>query len=56
VVTPARNGSASVAQSGAITYAPKTGFAGNDGFSLQVCGKSNAGSGCSTIHYHVTIN
>ena len=56
VVTPARNGNASVAQSGAITYTPKAGFTGSDGFTLQVCGKSNAGSGCSTIHYHVTIN
>jgi hypothetical protein len=56
VVSPARNGNASVAQSGAITYMPKAGFAGSDGFTLQVCGKSDAGSGCSTIHYHVTIN
>src|SRR4051794_30991214 len=56
VVSPARNGNASVAQSGAITYMPKPGFAGSDGVTLQVCGKSNAGPGCSTIHYHVTIN
>ncbi len=47
VVTPAR---------GAISYMPKVGFAGSDVFTIQVCGTSNAGSGCSTIHYHVTIN
>src|SRR5215204_5927654 len=37
VITPARNGSASVEQSGAITYTPKAGFAGSDGFTLRVC-------------------
>jgi hypothetical protein len=49
-----RNGRASVTGAGG-TYVPRAGFVGNDFFIVSVCGRNNAGSGCSTIRYHVTV-
>lgn len=37
-------------------YRPKPGFKGNDAFSLKVCGKTPAGSGCSTLHYTAKVD
>lgn len=55
IVSPAKNGK--FTQTGAFNfqYAPKVGFKGQDTYSVKVCGKTLAGSGCSTINYQTTV-
>jgi hypothetical protein len=36
-------------------YQPAAGFKGSDRYALEVCGESNAGSGCSVLTYQVTV-
>jgi len=36
-------------------YKPAAGFKGIDRYSFKVCGTSNAGSGCATLTYSITV-
>lgn len=36
-------------------YKPRPGFTGTDTFALQVCGRTRAGRGCSTLNYTATV-
>jgi hypothetical protein len=36
-------------------YKPSTGFKGVDHYSFKVCGTNNAGSGCATLTYNITV-
>jgi hypothetical protein len=36
-------------------YKPTAGFKGIDRYSFKVCGTSNAGSGCATLTYNITV-
>ena len=36
-------------------YKPKPGFAGTDKFVLRVCGRTEKGKGCSTLHYDAVV-
>jgi hypothetical protein len=36
-------------------YKPAAGFKGADHYSIRVCGSDNAGSGCATITYNITV-
>ncbi len=38
------------------TYKPKTGFKGQDSFSIRVCGSKGGQSGCSTLNYTATVS
>jgi hypothetical protein len=39
----------------AFEYRPHKGFKGSDSYAVEVCGTSNAGSGCSIITYETTV-
>jgi hypothetical protein len=36
-------------------YKPSAGFKGIDRYSIRVCGTNNAGSGCATLTYNITV-
>jgi len=36
-------------------YKPRAGFKGVDRYSIRVCGKDSAGSGCATVTYNITV-
>jgi hypothetical protein len=36
-------------------YKPSAGFKGIDRYSFKVCGTNNAGSGCATLTYNITV-
>ena len=36
-------------------YKPRRGFKGNDAFVLSVCGQTEKGKGCSTLHYDAVV-
>ena len=36
-------------------YKPRRGFKGNDAFILSVCGQTEKGKGCSTLHYDAVV-
>ena len=36
-------------------YKPAAGFKGVDRYSFKLCGTSNAGSGCATLTYNITV-
>jgi len=36
-------------------YKPSSGFKGVDRYSFKVCGTSNAGTGCATLTYNITV-
>jgi hypothetical protein len=44
-------------QTGAIEfeYSPHKRFKGSDQYAVEICGENNAGSGCATINYDVTV-
>jgi hypothetical protein len=37
-------------------YKPKPGFTGTDKFALRVCGRTEKGKGCSTLHYDAIVS
>jgi hypothetical protein len=37
-----------------IRYKPNAGFKGVDRYALRICGRAQAGAGCSTITYNIT--
>ena len=37
-------------------YLPNPGFKGNDSYKIKVCGRSPAGSGCSTLTYDAVVD
>jgi len=45
-------------QTGAMSfhYLPNPGFKGNDSYKIKVCGRSPAGSGCSTLTYEAVVD
>lgn len=55
VVRGASHGSVKAFSHG-YTYTPKTGFKGQDGFSIRVCGSKGGQSGCSTLNYTATVS
>ena len=36
-------------------YRPAHGFKGVDQYAIRICGTGSAGTGCSTITYHITV-
>jgi hypothetical protein len=36
-------------------YKPAAGFKGVDRYAFRVCGSNNAGSGCATLTYNITV-
>jgi hypothetical protein len=56
IVAKPKNGSLRKIAHLEFRYRPKTGFKGNDAFSVKVCGKTPNGSGCSTLHYDAAID
>jgi hypothetical protein len=36
-------------------YKPRPGFTGTDKFAIQVCGRTRAGRGCSTLNYDAVV-
>lgn len=49
------NGTATRTGELATTYRPRPGFKGSDTYSINICGESDTGSGCSVITYRVTV-
>ena len=36
-------------------YVPKAGYKGMDRYTVRICGRGGAGSGCSTITYNIAV-
>ena len=55
IVSRPSNGTLSEIGALAFRYVPKAGYKGTDRYTVRVCGKGDAGSGCSTITYNLTV-
>lgn len=56
-VIASRPSHGTLTQSGTLSfrYKPAAGFKGVDRYSLRVCGMDDAGSGCATLTYNITV-
>ncbi|MGZ5805109.1 MAG: hypothetical protein ACXWJW_05820 [Xanthobacteraceae bacterium] len=55
IVAKAQNGLLRKIAHVEFRYKPKPGFKGTDKFVLQVCGRTPAGRGCSTLNYDAIV-
>jgi hypothetical protein len=52
VVSPAKGGTVAASSNG-FTYSGRAGASGPDSFTLKICGKNKAESGCANVTYQV---
>jgi hypothetical protein len=55
IVSRPSNGTLSEIGALQFRYVPKAGYNGTDRYTVRVCGRGGAGSGCSTITYNLTV-
>jgi hypothetical protein len=55
IVARPAHGTLSQVDGSRFKYKPAAGFKGIDRYSFRVCGSSNAGSGCATLTYNITV-
>lgn len=55
IATAPRHGTLTQTDEYEFKYQPAAGFKGSDRYAVEVCGESDAGSGCSTLTYLVTV-
>jgi hypothetical protein len=56
LVSPPHNGTLTKTGPFAFVYRAKSGYKGQDVFTMKVCGTQAAGSGCSKITYDMTVD